>query len=318
MSAYDVIGLGVSTLDILALVDHFPAGEEIQRAHDMALQGGGPVATAIVALARLGARTAMLDAVGGDWRGRLICDELSREGVDTAHLRRHDECSSATACVLVERRTGARTIIYLPGSTPELSPDDLGPGLIESARILHLNGRHWEACLAASRRARAAGVRVSFDGGADRYRPEMRQLLPLTDIAIVARDFAARYTAEDDPGRAAQALQREGPGLVVVTDGIRGSWVSPADGSPFHQPAYQARPLVDTTGCGDAYHGAFLYALLRGRPVEEAASLASAAAALNARQLGGRAGLPSLEEVESFLGSSPIPYPRHQDGSRPS
>jgi len=309
MSTYDVLGLGVSTLDILALVDHFPAGEEVQRADDLTLQGGGPVATAIVALARLGARTAMFDAIGGDWRGRMICDGFSREGVDPTHLLVHEGCSSATACILVERGTGARTIIYLPGTTPEIHPQALAPGLIESARILHLNGRHWDACLAASRRAREAGVRVSFDGGAGRFRPEIRQLMPLVDIAIVARDFAAKYTGEEAPTRAAQSLLREGPGLVVVTDGVRGSWVAPAEVPIFHQPAFQAHPLVDTTGCGDAYHGAFLFALLGGRPLEDAAALASAAAALNAQHLGARQGLPTLEEAETFLASSPPQHP---------
>ncbi len=305
MTAYDVIGLGVATLDILALVDHFPTGEEIQRADDMALQGGGPVATAIVALARLGAHAAMIDAVGDDWRGRLIDEEFSHEGVDTDHLQVHEGCTTATACVLVERGTGARTIAYLPGTTPEIPPESLAPGLIESARVLHLNGRHWEACLAASRRAHRAGVQVSFDGGAGRYRPEMQQLVPLVNIAVVARDFAAQYTGVDNPARAAEALARHGPRLVVVTDGARGSWVHPAEGEPFHRPAYEARPLVDTTGCGDAYHGAFLFALLEDRSLQDAAAFASAAAALNARRLGGRAGLPTLEEVETFLASSP-------------
>lgn len=309
MTTYDVLGLGVSTLDILALVDHFPSSEEIQRAEDLVLQGGGPVATAIVTLARLGARTAMLDAVGGDWRGARIRDEFAQEGVDTAHLVHHPSCSSATACVLVERATGARTIVYLPGSTPELTAAELAPGLIESARLLHLNGRHMGACLEASRRARAAGVRVSFDGGADRYRPEVRQLLPLVDIAIVARDFAEKCTGEEDHGQAAATLRGLGPGLVVITDGTRGSWIFPASEAPFHQPAYRADPTVDTTGCGDAYHGAFLFALLNEFPLPRAAAFASAAAALNARQLGGRAGLPSWPEVQAFLESSPEEIP---------
>jgi sugar/nucleoside kinase (ribokinase family) len=305
MTTYDVVGLGVSTLDIIALVDHFPSGEEIQRAQDLVLQGGGPVATAIVTLARLGARAAMLDAVGGDWRGELIRDEFAREGVDISHLVLHPSCSSATACVLVERATAARTIVYLPGTTPELKAADLKQGLIESARFLHLNGRHMGACLEASRRARAGGVRVSFDGGANRYRSEMQQLLPLADIAIVARDFAEKCTGEKDPRHAAATLQGLGPGLVVITDGTRGSWIFPASGAPFHQPAYRATPTVDTTGCGDAYHGAFLYALLKDMPLRQAAAIASAAAALNARRLGGRRGLPTLAEVEAFLASSP-------------
>lgn len=301
MADIDVVGLGVATLDILSLVDHFPSGEEIQRAEDMILQGGGPVATAIVALARLGARTAMLDAVGDDWRGDLIAAELEHEGVATRHLRRCAGCTSAMACVLVRKADGARTIVYLPGTTSELQAEDLPRHAIESARAIHVNGRHAAACRQACQWARQSGVLVSFDGGAGRYRPEMHGLVPLADVCIVAREFAERYTMESDLTAAAARLVSDGPRLVVITDGLRGSWVYPAGRPGFHQPAYPLPQTVDTTGCGDAYHGAFLFALLQHMRPEAAAAFASAAAALNARRLGGRAGLPSRAEVEAFL-----------------
>ncbi len=298
MTDFDVIGLGVATLDLLARVDHFPCGEEIQRAEDMAIQGGGPVATAIVALARLGARTAMFDAVGDDWRGDLIRAEFEREGVSTQHLRRCAGRTSATACVMVRKSDGARSIVYLPGSTPELQVADLPRPAIESARAIHVNGRHAAACLQACQWARQAGALVSFDGGAGRYRPEMRALVSLADVCIVAREFAERYTSASDLQTAAARLLGEGPRLVVITDGVNGSWVFPPG---LHQPAYPLAIAVDTTGCGDAYHGAFLFALLQDMRPQEAAAFASAAAALNARNLGGRVGLPSRHEVEAFL-----------------
>ncbi|MCP4516108.1 MAG: carbohydrate kinase, partial [Delftia sp.] len=97
---FDVVGLGVSALDVVGRVDHFPAQEEVQRALEMTVQGGGPVATALVALARLGARVAMVDVVGDDWRGELILDEFRREGVHIDHVRQAAGCSSALACVL--------------------------------------------------------------------------------------------------------------------------------------------------------------------------------------------------------------------------
>lgn len=301
MNGLDVIGLGVSTLDIVTLVDHFPAGEEVQRAHDMTLQGGGPVATAIVALARLGARCAMLDLLADDWRGRLILDEYRREGVSTEFLHVVEGCASAVACVLVEKNSAARTIAYLPGTTPDLSPSMLPRQAIESCRILHLNGRHWKACLEAARWRQASGALTSFDGGAGRYRPAMRELLPLCQVAIVARAFAADYTGTDDPAQASECLRRDGPELVVITDGARGSWVRAKDEPFFHQPAYRLPYLVDTTGCGDAYHGAFLFGLLQTWDLRRTAAFASACAALNARQLGGRRGLPDRAEVEAFL-----------------
>jgi sulfofructose kinase len=302
MERFDVVGLGVSPLDMVTLVDHFPAEEGVQMALDLAVQGGGPVATALVTLARLGAKTAMLDAIADDWRGALVGEEFRKEGVCVDYLKVSPGRISSTATVLVSRQAGgARAIVFYPGTAPELSPADLPRPAIESARFLHVNGRHWEACLQACRWARAAGVQVSFDGGAHRYRPELRQLVPLTDVCIVARDFAEKYTQETDIPKATDFLLREGPRLVAITDGVRGSWVRSREGEVFHQPAYLLPDMVDTTGCGDSYHGAFLFGRLRGWKLEKTAALASAVAALNSQHLGGRGGLPTLEQAEAFL-----------------
>lgn len=297
----DVIGLGVSTVDMLSLVDHFPSQEEVQQAGAMTVQGGGPVATAMVTLARLGARVTMLDVVGDDWRSRLIRDEFEREGVSTEYLKLAEERTSSLASILVRQSDGARTIVFAPGTAPELAAEDVPRELILSAKILHLNGRHWGACLLACYYAREGQVLVSFDGGAHRYRPQLRELVPLTDICIIARDFAQRYTGQSDLRTAAETLWREGPDLVVITDGTQGSWIYPQTGEAFHQPAFLMPAVVDTTGCGDAYHGAFLFGLARGLSLEETAALASAVAALNSQHLGGRIGLPTLDQALAFL-----------------
>jgi sugar/nucleoside kinase (ribokinase family) len=298
---FDIVGIGVATVDLLALVDRFPAQEAVQQAHAMEMQGGGPVATALVAAARLGASAAMLDSVGGDWRGQQIVRHLAEEGVGVDAVAVHPGATSAVACVLVERGSGARTIIHRPGSAPELRPHELPRGLIERARILHMNGRHLQASLEAARWARDSGVGVSFDGGAHRYRPELREAVRLTDYCIVARDFAEQYTRAADLPAAAGALLAEGPSLAVITDGVRGSVVASRAGDLFHQRAFPVPRVVDTTGCGDSYHGAFLFGLLRGYPLRQTAALASAVAAINAQHLGGRAGLPSLEQARGFL-----------------
>lgn len=300
-SRFDVLGLGASTVDILSLVDHFPASEEVQQAHQVAIQGGGPVATALVTLARLGARTTMLDVIGDDWRGEVILNEFEREGVGTDYLRRVENAASATSSILVRRTDGARTIIFAPSTAPPLPADAAPEELISSAKILHVNGRHWEACLQACHHARKRGVKVSFDGGAHRYGSQIKQLIPLVDICIVAREFASAYTQAGDIQQAAELLLAAGPALVVITDGAKGSWVYPQGGPSFHQPACLLPQVVDTTGCGDSYHGGFLFGLVRGYDLAETAALASAVAALNTRQLGGRGGLPTLAEVEAFV-----------------
>ena len=293
---FDVIGLGVSTLDILSLVGTFPSGDGVQRAAAVAVQGGGPVSTAIVTAAALGARTAMIDRLGDDWRGTAIMDEYRQSGVATDFLLRMPDCTSSIATILVRQADGARAIAYCPGTTPEVSPADIPAEAIAAARILHINGRYPEACLHACRTARQAGVKVSFDGGAHRYRPEVRPLVALTDIGIVALDFARQYSGHTEVDAAAGALLAEGMELVVITDGVRGSWIYPRDGESFHQPAFPPVDLVDTTGCGDTYHGAFLFGLARDWPLTECAVLASKVAAENCRFLGGRGVLTTLKD----------------------
>jgi sugar/nucleoside kinase (ribokinase family) len=296
----DVVGLGVCTLDLAMVVDELAGGEVVQRADASALQGGGPVATALVALARLGSRTAMLDRIGDDWRGAQIKEELEREGVDTDHLLIEAGRTSSIASVLVRKRDGARSIVYSPGNAAPLLPADLPSGLIASAKCLHLNGRHPAACLAAVRSAKACGVTVSFDGGAHRYAAESRELVALSDVCIVARHFACCFAGVEEVEAAAQALLASGPRLVVVTGGMQGSWIFSRE-ETFHQPAFPMSAAVDTTGAGDAYHGGFLYGMVNGFSLRSCALLGSAVAALNTRRLGGRAGLPTLAEARDFL-----------------
>ena len=297
----DVIGLGVSTLDILSLVEAFPSGDDVQRAEAVAVQGGGPVSTAIVTAAALGARSAMIDRVGDDWRGTTIMAEYRQAGVGTDFLEVAPGCTSSIATILVRKTDGARAIVYSPGTTPEVSPADVPAAAIAASRLLHINGRYLDACLYACQIARGAGVRVSFDGGAHRYRPELRPLVALTNVCIVALDFARQYSGHTEVEAMARMLLAEGPELVVITDGVRGSWIYPRGGEPFHQPAYPQADLIDTTGCGDTYHGAFLFGLARNLPLAECAALASKLAAQNCRFLGGRGGLAVLKNRPSAV-----------------
>lgn len=221
--------------------------------------------------------------------------------MDTSGIAIAQGRSSSQASILVRRRDGARAITFAPGDCGELGAADLPADAIRAARILHLNGRHWNASLSAAQVAREAGVRVSFDGGSHRFQPAHRELMPLLDICIVAHDYATACTGAADPGKAALALVEAGPSIVAVTCGIDGSHVAARSGEQFHQPAFPIDPVVDTTGAGDAYHGAFLFALTRGYSLRDCARMASAAGALNTRALGGRAAIPSLVELETFL-----------------
>ncbi len=302
----DIAGLGVCTLDLLMRVEKLPGGESVQRTEECILQGGGPVPTALAAATKLGAKTALIDQLGDDLRGDQIRRELVELGVDMDAVRQIAGTTSCIASVWVRQSDGARCIAFSPGSVPELGASQLPENIVERAKILHTNGRHEEAMVSAANRAKRAGTLVSFDGGAHRFRESIRDFLPLVDIAIVARDWASRCALTEDVANAAAMIQQAGPSLVVITGGLAGSWVFPPDAESFHQPAFPVPDVVDTTGCGDVYHGAFLRGLAGGWDLPQCAQIASAMAALNAKGLGGRGNLAGLAELREFLGSASL------------
>jgi sugar/nucleoside kinase (ribokinase family) len=117
----------------------------------------------------------------------------------------------------------------------------------------------------------------------------------------VAKDFADQMTSTTDVHTALERMLSEGPGLVGITDGIRGSWFLGKGAYVFHQPAFITPDTVDTTGCGDAYHGAFLFAHAKGYGLEKCAKFAAAVASFTSTKLGGRGRIPTFFEVQSFL-----------------
>ena len=293
----DVVGLGYCSLDYLGIVPGRPEFDaDTVSLSDFAKSGGGPVSTALVALARLGARTGYIGVLGEDEGGTFLKGEFEREGVDLGRLRVQACARSQICMVLVDAGTGRRSILCYRAAG-ELVLDEADRTYLSSARYLHLDGNHMGAAITAACWARADRVTVSFD--ANRPRPRLDELLPLVDVLIASERFPSAYTAQEDPVRADRSLLEMGPEIVVITLGAEGClclWEDQA----IHVPGFQV-DVVDTTGAGDAFHGAFLYGLLQGWELERTAVFANAVAAINCTRLSGRAGLPSLSEVEIFL-----------------
>lgn len=301
MKSFDVVGIGASTVDILKVVDHFPGGEEVQKSFNSAIAGGGPVATAMVTLVRLGARVMMIDSVGDDWRGKLILNEFKNENVNDDLIKINEGHSSSLSVVLVRKNDGARTIIFSPGSSPDVLPEVITVDLISSAKFIHINGRHLEASLRACKIAKKIGTKISFDGGSHRYKKKLDEVISLSDICVVAKDFAHNFSGRKNIDEAAQSILNAGPEIVIITDGLNGSFLFTKDIVGHHQKAFVTKNTIDTTGCGDSYHGAFLFGLCKGYDLFESMKIASAVAAINSTQLGGRAALPDLKKINSFI-----------------
>ncbi|MFA7568139.1 MAG: PfkB family carbohydrate kinase [Alkalispirochaeta sp.] len=302
MDHFDVVGLGIATQDILAVTPKLPQTNDCFPIPNVEMQGGGPVATALVTLARLGATCSYLGAFAPDPIGQMIRTELTQYGVDISRSPIREKGVSSVSVILVEEQSGDRSILYQPGNANERSPEEIKPGWISSARVLHLDGFSRKAALRAAQIARAHQVKVSFDGGAgESLWQNMEELLLLVDILVVAKKFAAQVTGLNDPLESGPALLKKYRCQeVVITDGKQGSWYWDTK-LHFHQPAFPIK-AIDTTGAGDTFHGAYLYAYLQPHwNVPFRLKFASAVAALKCRQIGGRKGIPSLEEAVAFV-----------------
>ncbi|TYP00014.1 ribokinase [Geothermobacter ehrlichii] len=291
-----MVGLGQCCWDQVGLVEQWPHPDAKTELLASCEQAGGPVATALVTLARLGVRTAFFGAVGGDEAGRLIRWSLVAEGVDCRLLQVDPEGESQRAWVIADRTTGKRNIFWKRGARRPFHLTDETAELIAAAKVLLLDDLDFDAALAAARAAREAGVTTVLDGGS--LRPRTAELLPLIDHLVVSEKFARQWTGRPEPPAALEPLAAFG-GTVTVTAGAEGCW-SLLAGEVIHQPAFGV-DVIDTTGCGDVFHGGYVFGLLQAWPLPAVLAFASACAALKARGLGGQAAIAGLDETLRFL-----------------
>ena len=314
---YDVVGLGFCCLDDLLLVNRIPSAEEQVTILERAELGGGMAATAMVTVTRLGGRAAFVGSIGTDGTGTQIRDGFKRESVDITQMFVRPDSTSHRTFVLVDERNACRSFLTQFGDCGEVPATHLDPGYLRRARILHLSDSGPTALQAAAW-AREVGQEVCYDG--THFQPDDLELLPLVDYLIVSRffgqEFAQAQAIPNDAPRVVvgKALRDLGPAVVVISEGELGAGCIEPEGT-YRVPAFSTNPIVDTTGAGDVYHGAFLCARAKGKSVKEALLLGSATAAIKCQQLGGRAGIPTLNEAEKLLANYQS-YPV-EDGSAP-
>ncbi len=296
---YDVLGYGAIALDDLLYVEHYPIPDTKMPLLNSVRQGGGLTATALVAVARLGGRAAYAGVLGDDALSREAIEGLESEGVDCSYVLRQDGAGPVKAVVLIDGSTGSRTILYDSSHLTVRDPDTIPDDLLARVRVLFLDGRIGSSGRVVAARARRMQIPVVSD--VERLTDEgVEEMMERTDHLIVGQALAALMTGYDDPARACEALWREDRVAAIVTAGNRGSWYRTA-GQPVRHQAIFPVEVVDTTGCGDVYHGAYALQLARGASIPECVRYAAATAALKATRPGGRTGIPTHERVIAFM-----------------
>lgn len=269
-----VVCIGLATLDTILAVPRHPGPDDRVLASELVVAGGGPAATAAVALVRAGIETYFVGAVGDDDAGREIGSGLEQEGVDVSELAAIRGARSPQSSILVGSE--GRAIVHFRGNA--------GLTLSDRARDL-CSGSAWVHVDHAGYGVAPRDVRLSIDGG------NPIDGLDLEGVALyapTAGELAARFGS-------AEAALAAGAELVVVTAGSSGSTAYTPDGT-IEAPGHPVE-AVSTLGAGDVFHGALLAQLVRDVPLAQALAHANEAAARSCRALDGRSAIPTLDEV---------------------
>ncbi len=295
MARVDVTGIGLNATDTFLLVRDFPALGGKERVVSVSRQAGGQVATTLVTCQRLGLKTRYIGKVGDDDAGKLQLESLKAEGIDVTHARVVPETPNQFGHIIVDQATGERTVFWDRDPRLAIMPGELSQASITESRMVHLDGCDVEACLAAARWARAASIPVIAD--LDTVYKQVETLFPCLDYLIASANFLPSATGEDDPFRALEYMAREYriavPGMTLGRDGALVYY----EGRFIYSPGFVVE-TVDTTGAGDVFHGAFIYGVLSGWPMERILDFSNAMGALNCTALGARGGIRS--ETEAF------------------
>ncbi|UKA64550.1 PfkB family carbohydrate kinase [Arthrobacter sp. FW306-04-A] len=283
-----LVFIGTATTDTIALVEDYPGPDSRTVAEDLVIAGGGPAATAAVAAARTGARTAFIGTVGTDSDGERIVADLEAESVDVSAVTRSTSHPSGASIVVVARTGSSRSIITRPGPPLDLTRNAAAHTLMSEAAWIHADHMGWPAL--EGLKDTEGSFRLSVDGGnpipgfslngVDLYVPTIEQL---------ARTF--REKRSSDPEVLLHSARNAGARTVVATGGSHGSWGLGPDGTMVHVPAF-ASSIRSTLGAGDVFHGVLLASLAAGHRLSDAMQDANEAAAKSCEALDGRSGIP--------------------------
>jgi len=295
---FDVVGVGASCVDQVCRLPVFPAaGGPLAkvRMQEQTRTCGGQIATALATCASLGLRAAYLGAIGDDEDGRRIRSELAARGIDLAHVT-VSAAATATATILLDA-TGDRIVLWHRDPALRYPPDRLPADVIAASRVVHVDDVDVAAAIEAARIARARGIPVTCD--IDHVTPGTRELLQLVSHPVFAESVPTQLTGEAEPERALRALRRVHPGRLVVTVGEKGAIVLDGD-SLIAAPGFPVT-VVDSTGAGDVFRGAYIYGIVKGWPLDRQLWFANAAAAVSCTRPGAMGGVPTLAEAEDLL-----------------
>ena len=297
---FDAVGFGLNAVDHLIVVPEYPAFDTKMRLLEHKQSAGGQTATAMVALRRLGLKTAYAGRFGSDPEGLFGLATLKEDRVNVDYAEVVQGATNQIAFITIDVRSGERTIVWDRDERLAYKPEEAPAEFGSMGRVLHLDAHDPPACVRVAKAAKDSGTIVSAD--IDNVYEGLPELLPLIDILLGSKEFPHRVTGITDERAALIELHRRfGCAVVGMTIGAAGAVIY-CNGEFIESPGYRAPGgCRDTTGAGDAFRGGFLYGFLTDADLETSLMFGNAVAAMKCSALGARTALPTRSQLAEFL-----------------
>ena len=293
-----IVGIGANVFDTLYNIATYPAEDTKMRATASKTAGGGPVATGLVAAAKLGAETAYIGVLSDDNGGKFLKEDFEKYGVATRWIQVKPGYRSFASVLWLCADKATRTCVFDRGDLPPLQLDAAQKQAVKDAALLMVDGNEMDAAVEAAKLAKESGVKMLYDCGG--LYPNVEKLLEHTDIMIPSEEFAMGHTGCDNAEDAAKKLfETYAPEVVIVTQGKQGGILY--DGKVVTAYPAFAVTAVDTNGAGDVFHGAFAAAVTMGYDYPQCCIFSSAVSALKCTGIGARESAPDLVRTKKFL-----------------
>lgn len=296
-----IIVVGSSNVDLTARVRRLPSPGETVGGATLLKVNGGKGANQAVAAARMGADVVFLTCLGNDASGEMLSSQFAADGIDTSFIKL-SATPTGTALIFVDDNA-QNCIAVAPGSNNDLLPDDIDVArscMEDTGFMLIQLEIPMSTVVHSVELADSMGIKTVLNPAPINPIPEelFRHIWLITPNQIEAEQLTGvRVESEEDARKAASVLFARGVKNAIITMGCKGSLVCTPE-ETIYVPARKVQ-AIDTTGAGDVYNGALVAALSEGKPLSEAAMIATIAASISVTRMGAQTSAPYRSEIDT-------------------
>lgn len=269
-----ILAVGNATLDIINIVDGYPAEDMEVRASAQQIRRGGNTANTLVALSQLGHRCSWAGTLANEPDGSLILADLTRYQIDTSAVHTVAHGKVPTSYVALNKRNGSRTIVHYR-DLPEYNHTDFAHIDLANLDWIHFEGRNIDEVRLMMQRVQAIrpGLPVSLE--VEKVRPEIESLFDYASVLLFSKEFVRHHGYQEAMPFLASLHEQGITAQLICAWGELGAYGVDRNGNSFHAPAYPPAQVIDTLGAGDVFNAGIINALVCGTPLERALSDAS-------------------------------------------